>query len=467
MTGHISKSVPPLSWVGIVRLGLVQTALGAIIILTTSTLNRIMVVEHMLPAVLPGALVGLHYAIQISRPRWGYGSDMTGRRTPWIIGGMAVLAIGGALAAAATALMGTSFTQGLVLAIVAFALIGIGAGASGTSLLALLATRVAPHRRPAAASIVWIMMIAGFVVTAVAAGAQLDPYTPSRLVAVSSVVSTIAFCVAVLALIGVEGPVQPASASLDEADPDSAKPSFAEAFQDVWREPRARQFTLFVFVSMLAYSAQDLILEPFAGLVFGFTPGESTKLAGAQNGGAMAGMILVAVVGSAIGGRVMGSMRAWAVGGCIASATAFAGLVAAAHIGPEWPLRLNVFLLGFSNGVFAVAAIGSMMGLANQGQAKREGTRMGVWGAAQAVAFGLGGFFGTVAVDIARALLESPATAYGVIFVGEALLFLLSGAIAMRVAPKALAERDDDLGPDLMPGSLGGSLGQAELQPAE
>ena len=56
------------------------------------------------------------------------------------------------------------------------------------------------------------------------------------------------------------------------------KPPFREALPEVWAEPEARRFTIFVFVSMLAYSAQDLILEPFAGLVFGLTPGESTKL---------------------------------------------------------------------------------------------------------------------------------------------------------------------------------------------
>lgn len=49
---------------------------------------------------------------------------------------------------------------------------------------------------------------------------------------------------------------------------------------------------------MLAYSAQDLILEPFAGTVFGFTPGESTSLSGVQHGGVLLGMILVALVGS-------------------------------------------------------------------------------------------------------------------------------------------------------------------------
>ncbi|MEM1306926.1 MAG: PucC family protein, partial [Pseudomonadota bacterium] len=97
-----------LSWIGIIRLGLIQTALGAIVVLTTSTLNRVMVVELGLLAVLPGALVGWHYAIQMLRPRWGYGSDVGGMRTPWSGGGRAVLALGGALAACATAPLASS-----------------------------------------------------------------------------------------------------------------------------------------------------------------------------------------------------------------------------------------------------------------------------------------------------------------------------------------------------------------------
>lgn len=436
----LSPGPEPLSWIGIARLGLVQTALGAIIVLTTSALNRVMVVEYALPAILPGALVGFHYGIQILRPRWGYGSDVGGRRTPWIIGGMAILAIGGAMAAMATALMGSHFIAGLGLAVLAFALIGGGVGAAGTSLLTLLATRVTPSRRPAAASIVWIMMIAGFVVTAVAAGSQLDPYSPERLVIVSATVSAVAFIVAVMAVIGIEG--EAPVLAIDRKS-ENAKPPFSKAFSDVWQEPRARQFTVFVFVSMLAYSAQDLILEPFAGLVFGFSLGDSTKLAGIQNAGVMAGMVLVAIAGSAIGGRRFGSMRFWAVGGCIASAVAFVGLAMAAQIGPGWPLRSNVFFLGFANGAFAVAAIGSMMGLANHGEEKREGTRMGLWGAAQAVAFGLGGFLGTLAIDLAKALLGSPATAYATIFAGEAMLFVLSGIIALRVAPPALVDETE------------------------
>jgi BCD family chlorophyll transporter-like MFS transporter len=64
---------------------------------------------------------------------------------------------------------------------------------------------------------------------------------------------------------------------------------------------------------------------------------------------------------------------------------------------------------------------------------------MGLWGAAQALAFGLGGFVGTVGADLARHITQSPATAYEIVFVGEALLFLvaavLSAGASARDAP--------------------------------
>ena len=129
-------------WTEIVRLGLVQASLGAIVVLMTSTLNRIMVVELMLPALLPGALVALHYLVQVSRPRMGHGSDQGSRRTPWIIGGMALLAAGAISATLATVLMNESPVAGTLLATVGFVMIGLGVGAAGTSLLVLLAMRV-------------------------------------------------------------------------------------------------------------------------------------------------------------------------------------------------------------------------------------------------------------------------------------------------------------------------------------
>jgi BCD family chlorophyll transporter-like MFS transporter len=424
-----------LGWPGIFRLGLVQAMLGAVVVLTTSTLNRVMVVELALPALLPGLLVALHYAVQMTRPRMGYGSDRGQRRTPWIVGGMAVLATGGLGAALAVAWMGVDRWAGMALAVLSFSLVGLGVSAAGTSLLVLLAKRVADERRAAAATTVWVMMIVGFAVTAGIAGRFLDPYSPQRLVAVSGAVSLIAMAVAMLALRGLEGS---ASAAVPAAG--TPRPDFRAALREVWADADARRFTVFVFVSMLAYSTQDLILEPFAGALFGFTPGESTQLAGVQHGGTLAGMLLAALAGRRVAGAALGSLRAWTVGGCLASAVALLGLVLAGLWAPHWPLRANVFLLGLSNGAFSIAAIGSMMALAGAGRGGREGTRMGLWGAAQAIGFALGGLFGAAASDLARWLLGAPAPAYASVFLLEALMFVAAALLAARiagVAPKA------------------------------
>lgn len=415
-----------LNWLGIVRLGLVQMALGAVVVLTTSTLNRVMVVELALPALVPGLLVALHYAVQLSRPRMGFGADRGGRSTPWIVGGMAVLAGGGALAAIAIAWLPSQRIGGLALATVAFVLIGLGVSASGTALLVLLAKRVAAPRRAAAATIVWIMMIVGFAVTAGLAGRWLDPYTPERLVAVTGTVSLLAWLLAVVALFRLEGRALPAAAAVSA----TAKVPFRTALAQVWAEPAARRFTVFVFASMLAFSAQDLILEPFAGTVFGLTPGESTQLSGLQHGGVLLGMLAAAFAGSRPG---FGTLRGWTIGGCLASAFALLGLVAAGVAGPGWPLHATVFTLGAANGAFSIAAIGSMMRLAGSGREQREGVRMGLWGAAQAISFALGGLAGAAASDLARHLIGAPGPAYALVFALEALLFVVSARIASRI----------------------------------
>ncbi len=429
---------PPgtLGWGGIVRLGLVQMALGAVVVLCTSTLNRLMVVELALPALLPGLLVALHYGIQISRPRWGFLSDTGGHRTRWILRGMAMLAVGAVLAALGVVWLEHSFVPGLILSVVAYALIGVGVGASGTSLLALLATATAPRRRAAAATITWLMMIAGIALTAGGVGALLDPYSPARLMNIVAAVAVGAVVLSALATWRVE-------AGLARTAPDSAPMPFHKGLREIWGEPRARDFTIFVFLSMTAYFMQELILEPYAGLVFGFTPGQSTSLSGAQNGGVFLGMLCVGVAATGLG---LGSLRGWVTTGCVGSAAALVLIAALGQSGPVVPLMAAVIGLGFFNGVFAVAAIGSMMALAGQGRGAREGTRMGLWGAAQAIAAGFGGLAGAAGVDLFRLVLPDPA-AFGTVFLFEAALFLAAAAMAMRViargpvsiAPQAIA----------------------------
>ena len=367
---------------------------------------------------------------------------------------MAVLATGGLLAAVATAWMATQPLFGIALAIAAFCLIGAGVGAAGTSLLVLLAKRTDDNRRAAAATIVWVMMIAGFIITTGLAGHLLDPFSPLRLIMVSGCVSVAAMA---LTLAGVWGIESRAVAAPRPAPAMKSPPSsFRAAFMEVWAEPKSRRFAMFVFVSMLAYSAQDLILEPFAGVVFGLTPGETTKLSGVQHGGTLIGMAMVPLIG-AVYPRSRGNLQAWTIGGCLASALALLCLAAGAIVGPSSPLRGTVFMLGVSNGAYAIAAIGSMMALVSAGSEKREGVRMGLWGAAQAVAFGTGGFLGTLASDIARYLMSSPSLSYAAVFASEAALFVAAALMAVRLhrAPARNNPRRHGIG-DLHVATAGG-----------
>ncbi|MFK8051666.1 MAG: BCD family MFS transporter [Woeseiaceae bacterium] len=422
-----------LSWWGIARLGLVQLSLGSVVVLFTSTLNRVITVELALPAALPGALVAIHYVVQMLRPRFGHGSDTGGRRTPWIIGGMITLALGGFLASLATMWMAESALWGSLLAIVAFLIIGAGIGACGTSLLVLMAALVVPERRAAAATITWLMMIFGLAFTAITVGSLLDPFSLTRLLVITSVVSLIACLITVAAVWRIE----PSSSTETTQSPststsDQPTPSFKEAIAEVISEPQTRRFGLFVFVSMLAYSAQDLVLEPFAGAVFNLTPGESTQLGGTQHGGVFLGMILVGVIGS----YFKQALRQCMIIGCLCSAILLCSLALAGQVGGDWPLSANVFALGFANGVFAVAAIGSMMHLVSNGHTGRDGVRMGVWGAAQAIAFALGGMLGTGSIDVIRWASGDVTVAYSLVFAAQATLFIVAAILAVRLSRK-------------------------------
>ena len=423
-----------MSWLQIARLGLVQACIGAVVVLMTATMNRVMVVELALPATVPGALVALHFAVQLYlRPRLGHGSDAAGARTPWIIGGMATLAAGGVGVAGAVALMATRPVLGIALAAVSFIVLGAGVSAAGTPLLALISEHARPSQRAGAAAITWILMIVGFIITTATTGSLLDPFGFRRLLLITASVGGIAVLLTMLTLWGLE----PRLGTRQAPEPIAAAErgsAFREAVRAVWGEPVARTFAVFVFVAMLAYSAQDLILEPFGAIAFGLTAGETTKLAGMQHGGVLAGMIMTALVGARYG-----SLRVWAAAGCAASAVMFVALVVSPTVASVDVFRSVVFLLGLANGVFAIGAIGSMMALTGDARDGRAGLRLGVFGAAQAVAYGLGVSLGGVGVDVAQAALGSPLRGYAAVFSVEAALFAASAVLAYRSASASRA----------------------------
>jgi len=419
-----------MSWWHLARLGFVQAAIGAVVVLLTTTVNRVIVVELALPASVPGILVALHFGVQLAlRPRLGHDSDRMGSRTPWIIGGLVLCAVSGVAVTASLPVMQDNFVLGLLLASIASIALGAGVSASGTPLLALMSERAHPSQRAGAAAITWILMIVGIIITAAVSGSLLDPFSFTRLNAIAAGIGGAGVIIAVLATWGVERKAI-ATAVGHVGEPMSPPTgSFREALRTVWAEPAARTFAGFIFLAMLAYSAQDLILEPFAGIAFGLTPGESTKLSGMHHGGVLVGMVVTALIATRTG-----QLRHWAAFGCLASAITYVVLAMTPAVGDVRMFRIVVPILGIANGVFAIGAIGSMMALTGDRTDGRAGLRLGVFGAAQAVAYAGGTMAGAAGVDLARTLLGSPIRGYLTVFAVEAVLFALSAVLAWRSA---------------------------------
>ncbi len=420
----------PFGWRDVARLGLAQIAIGAVAAVMTSTLNRVMIVELALPATVPSVLVALHFVIQMSRARFGFDSDRSGHRAPWILGGVATFAVGGFLAALGVALAATRTLPGLGVAFLGYALIGIGMSAAGTALLAHVAEEMPPQKLGGAAAMLWIMMILGIAVTAGVSGQLLDPFSFRRLLSVIGAVCAIAVVLAAIAAWG-SWHIRRAPAGTGAAVSNAG---FGAVLRDALADRATRRFALFVFAAMLAYSAQDLILEPFAGRVFGMTPGESTKLGGTQHGGVMLGML-----GAALLSARFGSLRHWAVGGCLASALTLVALAQSPALGGPAALSAIIFALGVANGVFAVGAIGAMMAMTAADGTRGTGIRLGVYGAAQAIAYAAGSLGGGVASDLTIAWFGDASRGYTVVFAAEAILFVVAAAMAMASTPSVRA----------------------------
>ena len=139
-------------------------------------------------------------------------------------------------------------------------------------------------------------------------------------------------------------------------------------------------------------------------------------------------MLLVFLTGLLIQRAIL--TRIFMIGGCVGSGFCLIALGIGGLAGSAWPLVPNVMALGFCNGVFAVAAIATMMGLAAEGEVAREGTRMGVFGAAQSLGFAIGASFGAAALDALRGLLDALAPAYASVFIFEGALFLVAAVLA-------------------------------------
>jgi BCD family chlorophyll transporter-like MFS transporter len=416
--------------------------IGLTSVLTNGTLNRVMIVEQGLPASFVGLCFALPLLIAPLRVWLGYRSDTRPlwgmRRTPYIFAGTLLL-IAGMLAATLLVLTlppaNMLFTGLLGVAVLlAFLVYGLGRHLASNTFEALLADTFHGPQRPRAVTLFKVAMFVGIIGTAITLGALLDPFSPTRLAIIVGGALLLTLLLTLLAIVGQERPSERLQAAVSEARTVSFRATITTL---LWPDPHLRRFFLLVMLVIVGTLAQDILLEPYGGLVLGMTPGATTRLTALWGIGTV-----IAMLGAGLGLIQRVGYLPVLRGGLCLTIAAFGGLIAVGALQQAGALYGLVVVLGLGTGL---SAAGLLTAVVEQTTAARAGTLMGVWGVAHESGEALGGLLGGGVVDVVRLLSAGNNwLAYSSVFALEAGLLLVALVMVgrVRVHPVSLASAD-------------------------
>lgn len=416
----------------ILALSLFQVSVGMTTVLLTGTLNRVLIVEMGVSAALVAAMVAIPFLFAPFRALIGFRSDshvshLGWRRGPYIWFG-SLLQFGGlSIMPFALLIMSGDTTGpvwvGHVAAALAFLLTGVGMHTVQTAGLALASDLAPEHARPRVVALLYVMLLAGMMLSALLFGTILADFDPVRLIGVVQGAAVVSIVMNMRALWKQEAQDFALTA------PGRPRPPFRQAWADFARGGRASRLLVAVGLGAAAFSMQDVLLEPYGGEVLGMTVGATTALAALWAAGTLAGLALAAR-GLSRGGEP----HRLAAYGLLWGILAFAAVICAAPLGSPATFWFGVFVIGFGGGLFSCGTLSAAMALAENG---RSGLALGAWGAVQASAVGLAVFVGGAVRDLVSSLalggalgpaMNDAATGYGFVYHLE--ILLLFGALA-------------------------------------
>lgn len=414
----------------LLRLSLFQVSVGMAGVLLLGTLNRVMIVELSVPAVLVAIMVALPVLIAPFRALLGFKSDnyrssIGWKRIPylwfgsiWQMGGLAVMP-------AALLVLGGDVVHnvpfaGEVLAALAFLMTGLGMHMTQTAGLALAADRASEEARPRVVALLYVMFLIGMGISALVVGWFLRDFTPLKLIQVVQSAALITLILNLIALWKQER-VRP----MTKEERAAPRPSFRDAWADYANGGTAGRLLVVVFLGTMAFNMQDVLLEPYGGEILGLSVSATTLLTATWAAGALAGFALAAK-------WLAGGINPYrmAARGILAGVAAFCAVIFASPMGSEVLFFAGACGIGFGGGLFAVATLTAAMTMPAQGMAGR-GLALGAWGAAQATAAGLSIAIGGGVRDLVNQAamsgslgeaLANPGTGYSVVYHLEILL---------------------------------------------
>ncbi|NEX44679.1 PucC family protein [Pseudotabrizicola algicola] len=407
----------------LLRLSLFQVSVGMATVLLLGTLNRVMIVELSIPAMLVALMIAIPVLVAPFRAFLGHRSDthrsaIGWKRVPylwfgslWQMGGLAVMPF------ALIVLSGDQYLgpawAGEVLAALAFLMTGIGMHMTQTAGLALAADRASDETRPRVVALLYIMFLVGMGASAVIVGWLLHDYDPITLVRVVQGCGAATLVLNIVALWK-----QEKVAPMTKAQREEPRPQFRDAWRDLLAGGTAGRLLAVVVLGTLAFQMQDVLLEPYGGEILGLSVGATTLLTAAWACGALIGFLLAAR-------WLMHGLDPYrmAARGILAGITAFSCVIFAAPLDSTLVFYAGAFGIGFGGGLFGISTLTAAMTVPARGLAG-AGLALGAWGAAQATAAGLAILIGGTLRDVVSHMatsgklgaLTDPSLGYSVVY---------------------------------------------------
>ena len=442
----------------LLRLSLFQVSVGMASVMLLGTLNRVMIVELNLAAMIVAVMIALPVLIAPFRALLGFRSDthksaIGWKRVPyiwfgslWQFGGLAVMPF-------ALLVLGGDVVHhipfaGEVLAALAFLMTGLGLHMTQTAGLALASDRATDETRPRVVALLYVMFLVGMGISALIIGGFLSNYSDLRLIRVVQGAAVVGILLNLVALWKQES-VRPMS----RAQRAAPRPLFREAWADYAAGGQAGRLLACVFMGTMAFNMQDVLLEPYGGEILGLSVSATTLLTALWAAGALAGFAWA-------GQRLAKGSNSYrlAGGGILAGIWAFSLVIFAAPMQAHVLFYAGATLIGFGGGLFAVSTLTAAMTMPARGTAGR-GLALGAWGAAQATAAGLAIAIGGTLRDWMGAIamsgvwgegLMTPAAGYSFVYHTEiGLLFVtlvILGPLVRTSAPLTQAEEPRPMG---------------------
>jgi BCD family chlorophyll transporter-like MFS transporter len=436
------------------RLGVFNMGLGIMSLLTLGVLNRVMIEELRVPALIAAGTIAVHQFMAPARVWFGQMSDarplLGHHRSGYIWVGIVGVAVVSFVALQVVWQLGERIaTQGwgpqaypwVGLLGLLFAIYGLALSATSTPFTALLVDVSDEDSRSRLVGIGWAMLMVGIITGVVITTIVLKPIdldapieqvrsAVNRLFIIApAVVCLLAF----FSTVGVERRYSRRRSTPDQRE-DSL--TLGRALKILTASRQTGLFFSFLLVLSLSLFMQDAILEPYGGEVFGMTIAETTRLNAAFGLGTLLGII---VTGWLVVPR-LGKQRSVSLG-CSWAALCLVGITLSGLTGSPTVLLTAVFLFGSASGVLTLGAIVLMLDLT---VTETAGTFIGAWGLAQAIARGSATVLGGAVLDLGRALLRlfngggeigepQVLLAYGLVFGLQALGMVVAIGLLRRV----------------------------------